>query len=154
MVETTYARTPDLNRLPPPSLSPLAKRYWWVLNKDWSIYGYTVPKGFVSQLEPTPRVPFIRTIFRGRGRQAALLHDWLYSTCLTSRKEADEYFYKLMLEENVPSVVAYLTYLAVRLSGKKKYQQYKKHNFRHRVYLRIANGDGNAPIFHERNMRQ
>lgn len=122
-------KTEDLQRLP--SLKPLpygsvpskkAPRWGlfntplWVLTEDWVCCDVTVQKGFVTDLDSIPRLPFFYSIFKGRSRNAALVHDWLYATS-PNREEADKHFLRCMLEENVPKVVAYTMYCGVRTFG-------------------------------------
>lgn len=78
---------------------------------------YTVPKNFITDLASIPRV--IRSIFavNSKHRQAAVLHDYLYTKKHISRKMADELFYEAMINSNVTKWKAKLFYYAVRIGG-------------------------------------
>ena len=49
--------------------------------------------------------------------RATCLHDWLYGTWITDRKEADRLFYEAMLDDHVPKSRAWIMYRAVRAFG-------------------------------------
>ena len=52
---------------------------------------FTVPKGFVSDGASIPKMfwGLIAPCIDGRTIRAAIIHDWLYSTGILSRKQAD-----------------------------------------------------------------
>lgn len=94
----------------------------WVLMEDHKVttdsgFTITVPKGFVTDLDSVPRIPFVFFIAKGRTVESAVVHDYLYRTGLVSRKEADDIFYELMIKEGVSSFRSWYIYSAVRLFG-------------------------------------
>ena len=130
-----------------PALSPIPKRGWWVVDETWTCYEFTVPKAFVSDLDTIPHVPGLYVLIKGRARWSSLLHDFLYSTGMVSRKEADDHFHKAMLEEGVPRRIAKLMYLAVRWFGASHYNRNADMTVTQRVKQRIADENGHAPHF-------
>ena len=52
---------------------------------------------------------------------AALLHDWLYTTGVVSRAEADAIYYAMLRHFGYSPVDASVNYLAVRLFGSRHY---------------------------------
>lgn len=100
-----------------PILIPLGERDIWQVHESWTWKGYTIPKGFITDLDSIPYIPYIHTVLKGRARVAALLHDYLYHTGEVSRKVADKAFKELMEEEGVHSVYKHLIYRTIRLTG-------------------------------------
>ena len=79
--------------------------------------GYTVPIGFCTDLTSAPRPT---RIFFPRWQiinKPPIIHDWLYATHITSRKEADEVFLRAMLSAGYDKPRAYAQYLGVRALG-------------------------------------
>ena len=84
---------------------------------------YVVPKGFVSDGCSVPQMfwGLIAPCIDGRTIRAAIIHDWLYSTAILSRKQADEIFLQLMIEDDFSTWKAYTCYYAVRIFGSSHY---------------------------------
>ncbi len=89
--------------------------------------GVTVPAGFESDGASVPRF-FWRAVFPpgdAHALRAAFVHDWLYRN--GSRAEewsglaADRLFYRLLLEDGVPPLRAWMAYSGVRLFGKRNW---------------------------------
>lgn len=78
-----------------------------------------VPKGFTCDGASIPK--FLWKIFghplEGDIVRAAVLHDYLYRTKRTSRKNADWLFFTIMREDGVGFIKRSLMWLAVRLFG-------------------------------------
>ena len=86
------------------------------------------PAGFVSDGASIPRI-FWRVIgppFRGRYRDAAIIHDWLYSSGSFTRIETDKIFMQAMKELGVSSWRRGAMYRAVRIGGANSWQRYRK----------------------------
>jgi hypothetical protein len=81
-----------------------------------------VPSGFETDLASVPKVvqavPFVGCFFdiNGRSRRAAVLHDYLYSVQIVTRKEADALFFRALAAEGV-MVGLFGHWLGVRLGG-------------------------------------
>lgn len=112
-----------IDNLNVPTLAPLPKRGWWVNVEDWNKYGHTVPSGFTTDLDSVPKVPYLYAAIKGHSVWAALLHDYLYASRKVTRKEADVFFRRGLLEEGVPGWIASAMYYAVRGFG---WMYYKK----------------------------
>lgn len=76
----------------------------------------TVPAGFITDLASVPRLPGMFLLFGGKGRNAAVLHDYLYNERSSSREYADAVFFKAMAhDEGMFTRVA--MWLGVRVGG-------------------------------------
>lgn len=109
-----------------PKLSPIQGRDQWVLLEDWTYFGYTVPKGFETDLDSIPHIPFIHSAYKGYARTSALLHDYLYRTGEVSRSAADQLFFDLMRAEGVPTNKRRDIYFAVRVGGWVRWNQLRR----------------------------
>lgn len=83
--------------------------------------GLTVPAGFESDGASVPRF-FWRIVFPpgdARALLAAFLHDFIYRTHPAgwTRKQADELFRKLLIEDGISRNSANMAYWGVRLFG-------------------------------------
>lgn len=81
-----------------------------------------VPEGFETDLASVPRVPVVYLAVGGRGHKAAVLHDWLYSTTMFTRKQCDQYFYHALRESGVNYFYAKAMYAGVRIGGASYYE--------------------------------
>lgn len=86
----------------------------------------TVPEGFETDAASVPRWAW--SIFPPTGKylEAAIIHDWLYSSQKIggewiTRKEADQIFYEAMTELDIKLWRRWLIYRAVRLGGHKHF---------------------------------
>jgi len=75
-----------------------------------------VPKGYSTDLDSVPRVPFVHAWLKGRTTKSAIIHDWLYDN-KHDRAEADKIFLEAMKDEGVPAWRRMPIYLAVRSFG-------------------------------------
>lgn len=78
---------------------------WTVLSElvwDDGKRRFTVPRGFITDLDSVPRLPVVWLLLKGRSRAAAVLHDWLYSEGLVSRTDADRVFLDAMRATAAP----------------------------------------------------
>lgn len=76
-----------------------------------------IPADFKTDLASVPRVPVVYLALGGRGHKAAVIHDWLYQTCLFSREDCDGYFYHALRESGIGYFYAMAMYRGVRLGG-------------------------------------
>lgn len=97
------------------------------LDADWRVSVrssvFVVPAGFSSDGASVPRsLRWLCGDPMERPRlYAALLHDWLYTTGVVSRAEADAIYYAMLRHFGYSSVDASVNYLAVRLFGSRHY---------------------------------
>lgn len=79
---------------------------------------FIVPEGFITDFASVPRVFWtLLPPATGRHREAAVLHDYLYTIKSTSRKFADNIFLDAMIGAKVPAWKRQLIYWAVRFGG-------------------------------------
>lgn len=81
----------------------------------------TVPAGFVTDLASVPRILWPIFPPNGKYAKAAIVHDYLYSQGSVSRLYADKVFAEAMKVLRVPSWKIKLMYYAVRLGGRRHY---------------------------------
>jgi hypothetical protein len=87
-----------------------------------------VPAGFQTDFASVPRA-FWRLIPPwGPYSPAAVVHDYLYTTGLVSRAEADKIFLELMKRLDVPAWKRNVMYWAVRMAGASRYTMAKTCN--------------------------
>ena len=81
-------------------------------------YIIEVPIGFQSDLASIPRIarPFWSRL-DGETAAAAVLHDYLYATHMTSRLQADNIFYEALNASGVRAFKRTVMWLAVRTFG-------------------------------------
>jgi hypothetical protein len=77
----------------------------------------TVPEGFTTDLASVPRLPVVYLLTGATGNEAAVVHDFLYTTRPCSRKDADEVFYEAVLASGVPKWRAWIMWAGIRAGG-------------------------------------
>lgn len=92
---------------------------YWCLVVSCKIAGYEIPEGFTTDLASIPPIARIAIPPCGPWTRAVILHDYLYFTPIIklTRKDADDLFYQIMIEDDVSIVRRILAYTAVRLFG-------------------------------------
>lgn len=93
-----------------------------------------VPAGFVTDFASVPRVPLAYWLVGGTANKAACLHDFLYRSCFSTRRDADVLFREAMAVSGIARWRAESMYGAVRTFGA---QHYCKSN-------RVSSGIGNT----------
>lgn len=78
----------------------------------------TAPADFITDLASVPRAPFAYLLAGGIGHAAAVIHDVLYSTHVTTRRTADAVFYEALRVLGVAAWRARLMWLGVRIGGR------------------------------------
>lgn len=76
-----------------------------------------IPAGFITDLASVPRLPFAYLVVGGKGKKAAVVHDWAYSTRFCTRKEADDLFAEALEASGYGSAVQFLMWSGVRVGG-------------------------------------
>jgi hypothetical protein len=82
----------------------------------------TAPAGFHTDYASVPRLPFAYLVVGGKGRKAAVIHDFLYSGGMVygmplKRDEADAVFAEALKATGYGPTVVNLMYAGVRLGG-------------------------------------
>jgi len=96
----------------------------YLLAKDFTAHGITVPKGFRYDGASVPKIAWLVGLGRdGVHRAASLIHDWLYvndgeiDEGSYTRKQADDLFRDMLKEYGVKSWHVFVAYRATRLFG-------------------------------------
>lgn len=77
----------------------------------------TVPAGFVTDFASVPRIPVAFLLVGDTAHQAAVVHDWLYTSHELSRAQADAVLREAATLAGVPAWRAWLMWAGVRLGG-------------------------------------
>jgi len=83
----------------------------------------TVPAGFVTDYASVPRAPLTYWLFGGVGDEAAVVHDFLYSTGVVPRQVADEVYGEALEACGVAAWRRVPMVAAVRVFGASRYLQ-------------------------------
>ena len=104
-------------------------------------YCFVVPIGFVSDGASIP--PYVRWLIPKHGRytNAAILHDWLYTTHQLDRQIADELMIEQMCMDGVWWWRRRLMYPAVRLRGKESWHRFGIQDMLYRVAPQYEGSD-------------
>lgn len=87
-----------------------------VYHSDHLAATITVPVGFVTDFASVPRLPLAYLMAGDTAHEAAVVHDWLYTSHEVDRATADAVFAEAMRVSD-PSAPAGLMWLAVRVAG-------------------------------------
>jgi hypothetical protein len=78
---------------------------------------FTVPKGFQTDLNSTPRWPVVFWLFGASSSEAAAIHDWLYSSHEVTRAMADQVLREASAVTDVPAWRRWGIWAGVRVGG-------------------------------------
>ena len=81
-----------------------------------------VPKDFMTDFASVPRIPFVFMLTGNTAHQAALVHDYLYTSNEFSRKLSDEVFKEAIEASREPSWRASIMYAGVRIGGQSSWE--------------------------------
>lgn len=104
-----------------------------VLNKPLAYHDllnnqiYVVPAGFETNLASIP--PCLRSFIDNDDphvKDAAVIHDWLYTTGQLTRAQADAVLFRACRNLGAGYIKAYTVYLGVRIGGAAHYQDKKR----------------------------
>jgi len=87
---------------------------------------FVIPAGFETDFASVPRLPLAYLLTADTAQQAAVVHDWLYSTHAVDRATADRVFLEAMQETGVPWWRRRLMYAAVSAFGASAYDKKPK----------------------------
>jgi hypothetical protein len=76
-----------------------------------------VPMGFITDFASVPRIIGAWLLYGGKGKRAAVIHDWLYSTQYVSRKVADAVFEEALKASGYAEWEVAGMYAGVRIGG-------------------------------------
>lgn len=80
---------------------------------------YEIPAGYDSDGMSVPRM-FWRVLspkINAKTLISSIVHDWMYSEKICSRKETDEFYYENLVKNGFGKVKSYLVYIGVRIGG-------------------------------------
>ena len=95
----------------------------WRLNRDLRYYSerlgdwIIVPKDFVTDFASVPRLPVAFLLTGGKGDEAAVIHDWLYSLQHLPRELCDEIFKEALVIMGYSAATVSFMYAGVRIGG-------------------------------------
>lgn len=81
----------------------------------------TVPAGFITDMASVPRIPLAYWLAGDTAHEAAVIHDYLYTSHKHPRDVADAVFLEAMKAMGEPFIRRYAMYTAVRLFGAAPY---------------------------------
>ena len=90
---------------------------------DYMMRTIVVPKDFRTDFASVPRLPLAFLLVGGKGKRAAVVHDFLYSGGIegVSRDVADRVFGEALLASGYSKWVAGLMYAGVRFGGESRF---------------------------------
>ncbi len=77
----------------------------------------TVPAGFVTDMASVPRIPIAFLLTADAGHEAAVIHDFAYTSHFCDRATADDLFKEALLCGGEPGWRAWLMWAGVRAGG-------------------------------------
>jgi hypothetical protein len=95
----------------------------WILmanlryESDVAMRTIVVPAGFQTDLASVPRLPFVYLLCGDCAREAAVVHDYLYSTHPVDRATADAVLREASAVTGVPAWRRWLMWAGVRIGG-------------------------------------
>lgn len=108
-----------------------------VVLRSWTFYSerlgcnVTVPAGFEFDWDSVPRLPIVYLLFKGRIKEEACAHDYLYVTGMAcghpiKRKIADLVMHDAMVAMNRKKRYKIPIYSGVRIGGWRGWNKYRK----------------------------
>lgn len=109
-----------------PTIKPLTGKIFRIAS-EYVVDRYVISEGFEYDLASVPRLLWGLLPPFGLYLPACTVHDYLYryhayKGMEFTRKEADKEMFRLSVENNVKPTLAYLMYIAVRIFGKKRWE--------------------------------
>ena len=99
---------------------------WWVdeeiiYDSDIADLRIIIPRGFPTDLTTVPKIPFVYETFANTAIKAAIIHDFLYTSKIVSRKMADAIFKEASIASKVTNWKIVAMWSALRLFGSAHY---------------------------------
>ena len=97
----------------------------WSLDEDFSYYSdvarmkITAPKGFQTDFASVPRLPIVFWLAGDTSTEAAVIHDWLYTSKITTRRVADAVLREAGKVSGVPAWRRWMIWAGVRAFGQR-----------------------------------
>lgn len=99
----------------------------WIVTKaliyqsDVAKITVVVPVGFQTDLASVPRLPVVYLLAGGTSNEAAVVHDWLYSSRMVDRATADAVLREASQVSGVPAWRRWMIWAGVRIGGGSHY---------------------------------
>jgi hypothetical protein len=111
-----------MSRFITPLRAEKSGEYWTILQplvyeSDVAQQVFAVPEGFVTDFASVPRLPLAFLLTGDSAHEAAVIHDFLYSTNKVPRSLADRVFEEAAQVSGEPGWKAWLMWAGVRLGG-------------------------------------
>jgi hypothetical protein len=90
-----------------------------VYQSDLAMQAFTVPVGFPTDLASVPRIPIIFDALGATANAPAALHDYLYTSHLTTRSMADAILREASASVGIPAWRSWMMWSGVRVFGSK-----------------------------------
>jgi len=103
----------------------VTRDFRYYVGEENSVEYIDVPKGFITDFYSVPQIFQFLIPKAGTGNQAAVLHDYLYTNHLYTRKRSDDIFLEAMSVLRVAKIKRFIIYSAVRIFGKFAYERTK-----------------------------
>ncbi len=85
---------------------------------------FEIPEGFETDYSSVPRLPVVYLWLGGRGKRAAVVHDYIYRQGRYPQSVCDDYFYLLLRYTGVDRLSAWAFLRGLRIGGFKAYEKY------------------------------
>lgn len=86
---------------------------------------FTIQTGFKTDFASVPRLPLVYLLAGDTAQEAAVVHDWLYTTKTVDRKTADSIFLEAMQDTGIAWWRRRMMHAAVRAFGESAYDKGK-----------------------------
>lgn len=78
---------------------------------------FTVPVGFVTDFASVPRLGAVYAWLGNEGHEAAVVHDWLYYSAITTKDMADDVLLEALEVSGISWFKAHIFWLGVHVGG-------------------------------------
>lgn len=110
-----------------PAILEMLGNFKWKVMEDFVFYTdkpddeILVPKGYITDLTTVPRIFWVLFPPHGNYAKAAIIHDYLYSNALRTKKEADDIFLLGMEVLEVPYITRHILWWGAHIFGRGAY---------------------------------
>jgi len=94
----------------------------FIYQSDVAKQAFTVPVGFKTDLASVPRLPIVYLLAGDTSTNAAVIHDYLYTTKCVPRDVADQVLREASAVTGVPAWRRWLMWAGVRIGGASHYK--------------------------------
>lgn len=93
--------------------------FYYIMPTSKQTILYTIPKGYITDFSSVPKclTPLVND--KALRNKASVLHDWLYTSKILSRKNADLVYKNALIQTGTSNFLANIFYVFVRIFGYK-----------------------------------